>query len=120
MSTREREPERSGPLKYARERPLASAPAPSRSTDRPGSEPRPRGARPPERRPLPVPRTHEQAPPWTVAKQKGSLEGEVAIEAFRECVALAPDLPPPPRCVIMAGACSASPGDSPLAWLGPR
>jgi hypothetical protein len=38
-----------------------------------------------------------------VAKPKGSLEGDVAIEEFRECMALAPDLPPPPRMRDVGG-----------------
>ena len=94
MSTREREPEQSIPLKYAPERALASA-DPSPGSDRPRRESRPGGARPPERRPPPVPRTPEPAPPWKVVKPKGGLEGDVAIEEFRDCMALAPDLPPP-------------------------
>jgi hypothetical protein len=95
MSTREREPEQSIPLKYAPERALASA-DPSPGSDRPRRESRPGGARPPGRRPPPVPRTREPAPPWKVARPKGSLEGDAAIEEFRERLALAPDLPPPP------------------------
>jgi hypothetical protein len=117
MSTREREPEQSVPLKYAPERALASAPELSPGSDRPGSEPRPGGARPLERRPPPVPRTPEPAPPWKVVKPKGSLEGDVAIEGFRECMALARDLPPAPRCAMMAGGRSASSGESPVASL---
>jgi hypothetical protein len=95
MSTREREPEQSGLLKYAPERALASAPELAPSSDRPG-EPRSGGARPPERRPPPVPRTREPAPPRKVSKQKGSLEGDVAIEGVCERITRAPDLPPAP------------------------
>ena len=95
MSTREREPEQSVPLKYAPERALAPAPEPSPGSDRPGSELRLGGAHAPERRPPLVPRTPEPAPPWKMAKPKGSLEGDVASGEFRDCMALAPDLPPP-------------------------
>ena len=95
MSTREREPEQSVPLKYAPERALAPAPEPSPGSDRPGSELRSGGAHAPERRPPLVPRTPEPAPPWKMAKPKGSLEGDVASGEFRDCMALAPDLPPP-------------------------
>jgi hypothetical protein len=56
MSTREREPEQSVPLKYAPERALAPAPEPSPGSDRPGSESRSGGAHAPERRPR---RCHE-------------------------------------------------------------
>jgi hypothetical protein len=119
MSTREREPEQSIPLKYAPERALASAPEPSPGSDRPRGGSRPGGARPPGRRPPAAPRTREPAPPWKVAKPKGSLEGDVAIEEFRERMALAPDLPPP-RCAMVAGGCSASSEDSPVASLWRR
>jgi hypothetical protein len=103
MSTRDREPEPQGPLKYAPKRARMAAPEPAPGGDRPGSEPLAPNVRPPERRPPPrrpppppAPRPREPAPPWKVTKRKGSFEGDVAIKELRERMALAPDLPPEP------------------------
>src|SRR5258708_4003352 len=96
MSTRDREPESPGPLKYAPKWARDAAPEPARGSDKPRSEPRPVNARPAERKPPPVRRPREPAPPWQVAKQKGGLEGDVAIKELRERMALAPDQPPEP------------------------
>ncbi len=38
----------------------------------------------------------EPAPPWRVAKQAGTFEGDVAVKELRERLALAPDQPPEP------------------------
>src|ERR1700675_4655585 len=95
MSTRDREPE-PGPLKYAPKWARDAAPEPARRSDHSGSEPRLVNARPPERKPPPVRRPREPAPPWKVARQKGRFEGDVAIKELRERMALAPDQPPEP------------------------
>jgi hypothetical protein len=117
MSTRNREPEVSGPLKFAPKWARIAEPAPARTGDRPASEPRPANARPPardsaaksaaksaaerhpaERKPLPAPPSppEQPAPSWKPAKRPGSFEGDVAIKELRERMALAPDLPPEP------------------------
>jgi hypothetical protein len=124
MSTRNREPEVSGPLKFAPKwaRMAEPEPAPARAGDRPASEARPANARPPERKsaaksaakptermsaaarhlaerdPLPAPSSLPQqpAPSWKPAKRPGSFEGDVAIMELRERMALAPDQPPEP------------------------
>jgi hypothetical protein len=113
MSTRNREPEVSGPLKFAPKWARVAEPAPARAGDRPASEPRPANVRPPERKsaaksaaerhpternPAPVPPSLPQqpAPSWKPAKRPGSFEGDVAIMELRERMALAPDQPPEP------------------------
>jgi hypothetical protein len=96
MSTRDREPEPQGPLKYAPKRARMTAPEPAPRGDRPGTEPPAPNVRPPERRPSPAPRPREPAPPWKVTKRKGRFEGDVAVKELRERMALAPDLPPEP------------------------
>jgi hypothetical protein len=105
MSTRDREPDVSGPLKFAPK--WARMAEPARAGDRPVSEPRPANARPPERKsaaerppaePKPAPPSVPQqpAPAWKPAKRPGSFEGDVAIKELRERMALAPDQPPEP------------------------
>jgi hypothetical protein len=115
MSTRNREPEVSGPLKFAPKWARVAEPAPARAGDRLASEPRPVNARPPERKsaaksgaksaaerhpternPLPAPLPQQPAPSWKPAKRPGSFEGDVAIMELRERMALAPDQPPEP------------------------
>jgi hypothetical protein len=119
MSTRNREPEVSGPLKFAPKwaRVAAPEPVPARAGYRPASEPRPANARPPERKsaakpaakpaaerhpaernpaPAPPPLPQQPAPSWKPAKRPGSFEGDVAIMELRERMALAPDQPPEP------------------------
>ena len=112
MSMRDREPDVPGPLKYAPKRARMAAPqlepVPVRS-DRLASEPRGANARPPERKPAagrqpperrpplaPPSALQEAPPPWKLAKQRGSFEGDVAIKELRERMALAPDQPPEP------------------------
>ena len=111
MSKRDREPE--GPLKYAPKRARMAAPqpepVPARGGDRPASELRPANAGPLDRKAAPMrkalernpspaspSRPREPAPPWKLAKQRGSFEGDVAIKELRERMALAPDQPPEP------------------------
>jgi hypothetical protein len=123
MSTRDREPETPGPLKYAPK--WARVAEPTRASDRPASGPGPANAHPPERKPAPErrpapeqrsapeqrpaserspperkpappSRPREPAPPWKLAKQPGTFEGDVAIKELRERLALAPDQPPEP------------------------
>jgi len=81
MSTREREPEQSGPLKYAPERALASAPELSPSSDWPAGN-RGRGGARPQSAGRAGATNSGTSPATEVAKQKGSLEGDVAIEGF--------------------------------------
>jgi hypothetical protein len=95
MSTRDREPESPGPLKYAPKWARTAAPEPARRGERSGGELRPVNTRQAERRLPPVQRLREPTP-WKLAKQKGSFEGDVAIKELRERMALAPDLPPEP------------------------
>jgi hypothetical protein len=95
MSTRDREPE-SGPLKYAPKWARNAASEPARRDERPASAPRLVNARAPESNPPPVRQPREPAPPWKVAKRKGSFEGDVAIKELRERMALAPEMPPEP------------------------
>jgi hypothetical protein len=96
MSTRDREPESQGPLKYAPKRARVAGPEPAPRGDRPGGEPPAPNVGPPPRRPPPAPRPREPAPPWKVRKRRGSFEGDVAVKELRERMALAPDLPPEP------------------------
>src|SRR6516225_4776995 len=90
MTTRDREPESPGPLKYAPKWARMAAPETG------GSEPRLANSRPPDGRPPPPPRRREPAPPRKLTMSKGSFEGDVAVKDLRERMALAPDLPPEP------------------------
>jgi hypothetical protein len=94
MSTRDREPESQGPLKYAPKWARTGAPEPARRPERTEGEPRAISARQPERNPPPPPR--ELPPPWKLTRQRGRFEGDVAIQQLRERMALAPEQPPEP------------------------
>jgi hypothetical protein len=102
MSTRDREPDASGPLKYAPKRARTAAPEPPLRRVRPNGgvaaeNLRPRLVKSPTTPPSPPSqRPREPVPPWRPARQKGGFEGDVAVKELRERMALAPDLPPSP------------------------
>src|SRR6516165_9272501 len=105
MTTRDREPESPGPLKYAPKWARMAAPETGGSEPRlantrwpgplkyapkwarmagpeieRGSEPRLANSRPPDDRPPPPPRRREPAPPRKLTMSKGSFEGDVAVK----------------------------------------
>jgi hypothetical protein len=106
----DREPEATGPLKYAPKwARMAEPAAPAIAGGRGGANARPpehqpaaeRGhspeRSPPERKPPPArSRPQESAPPWKLIGRPGAFEGDVAIKELRERMALAPDRPPEP------------------------
>jgi len=106
MSTRDREPDSPGPLKYAPKWARMAAPEPAPRRDRPsgrapggaapgGAVPR-ENARPKIDKAPPPPLRPREPPPWKHGKRRGRFEGDVAIKELRERMALAPDLPPTP------------------------
>jgi hypothetical protein len=102
MSTHDREPDASGPLKYAPKRARTAAPEPPLRRVRPNGgvaaeNLRPRLVKSPSTPgSSPAQRPREPVPQWKPARQTGSFEGDVAVKELRERMALAPDLPPSP------------------------
>jgi len=123
----DREPEATGPLKYAPKwARMAKPAAPAFAGGRGGANARPREHEPaaerwhsqerspPERTPARS-RPQESAPPWKLIGRPGAFEGDVAIKELRERMALAPDRPPEPPIRDKGGAVFGMVGRR--AWL---